>query len=124
MLADIKGFPSGTGRNVHEFSAWFCNHVRRVRHAAEKQPSLTLIEIDLDDERGTRQRMSELLDVDANCWGRSNANLELHPELSNQNTITAEGQSKWFLVGSRTIKGKNGSRRIRNYSGKQFLNYP
>ncbi|KAL7504607.1 hypothetical protein ACHAXN_002493 [Cyclotella atomus] len=123
VKADIKGLPTGMGNNVHDFSTWFCNHVNRVRDAVSKSPSHTLVEIDLDDEVKTRQFMSNVFDVDASCWGRANANLDLHPELKKENIVTAEGQKKWFLMGDKMIKGKDGIRRKRNYPGQQFLNY-
>lgn len=122
MEADIKGFPSGMGQNIHEFSTWFCNHVNRVRDAVSQSPTSTLVEIDLDDEDSTRQRMSDIFNVDASCWGRANANLDVHPELSGK-TLSAEGQSKWFLLGNKMIKAKDGTRRKREYPGEPFLSY-
>ena len=125
MISDIPGLPYGMGRNAAEFSTWFCNHIERVRGVVERNPSLTLVEIDLEDEDGTRQQMSDIFNVDASCWVRANANLDLHPELKSENIIaTSDIQSKWFLLGSRMIKGKDGSKRKRNYHGQQFLNYP
>lgn len=123
VQADITGLPTGIGNNVDEFSTWFCNHVDRVRDVVSKSPSHTLVEIDLDDEVKTRQFVSDVFDVDANCWGRANANLDVHPELKRENIVTAEGQKKWFLLGGNMIKGKNGIRRKRNYPGRQFLDY-
>jgi hypothetical protein len=120
MMADIQGFPAGVGRNIDEFSQWFCNHVTRVRDVINKFQA-TLVEIDLEDDAKTRQLMSDIFDVDADCWSRSNANLELHPELGS--SATAEGQTKWFITGNKFIKGKDGKRRKRNYPGHKFPLY-
>lgn len=120
MMADIQGFPAGVGRNIDEFSQWFCNHVTRVRDVINKFQA-TQVEIDLEDDAKTRQLMSDIFDVDADCWSRSNANLELHPELGSSST--AEGQTKWFITGNKFIKGKDGKRRKRNYPGHKFPLY-
>ncbi|KAL7476128.1 hypothetical protein ACHAW6_002007 [Cyclotella cf. meneghiniana] len=124
MLADIPGFRSGNGRTVHEFSEWFCKHVTRVRDMVSRFPSHSLVEIDLEDNVSTRQRMSDIFDVDATCWGRANVNLELHPELRSENMVNVGGQSKWFILGNRMIKGKDGTMRKRNYPGQPFPLYP
>lgn len=124
MKANIQGLPPGIGSNVDEFSSWFCNHVTRVREVVARHPSNTLVEIDLEDDETTRQLISDIFDVDPGCWGRSNANLDLHPELNSENTVTPEGQSKWFLLGNSRIKSKDGTMRKRNYPGEPFVSYP
>ena len=123
MQADIQGLPSGIGRDVQEFSEWFCIHVKRVRDTVAGSTYNTLVEIDLDDTVGTRQQMSDIFNVDANCWGRANVNLDIHTNLNGESIVSREGQSKWFLLGDKMIKGKDGTKRKRNYIGQQFLDY-
>ena len=124
MQSNIQGLPSGIGRDVQEFSEWFCSHVTRVRDTiARSSTHNTLVEIDLDDTVKTRQQMSDIFSVDANCWGRANVNLDIHTNLDGENIVSREGQSKWFLLGDKMIKGKDGTKRNRNYTGQQFLNY-
>ncbi|KAL7541289.1 hypothetical protein ACHAWF_006898 [Thalassiosira exigua] len=98
LLADITGFPRFVGRNQSEFSQWFCSHVRRVRDLVAKDPSLTLVEIDIEDS-DTGSQMADIFDVDASCWGRQNVNEKLHPE---HNTT----RHPWFVRGKRCVRGK------------------
>eukprot|EP00573_Skeletonema_grethae_P011844 CAMPEP_0201702176 /NCGR_PEP_ID=MMETSP0578-20130828/35407_1 /ASSEMBLY_ACC=CAM_ASM_000663 /TAXON_ID=267565 /ORGANISM="Skeletonema grethea, Strain CCMP 1804" /LENGTH=337 /DNA_ID=CAMNT_0048189657 /DNA_START=213 /DNA_END=1222 /DNA_ORIENTATION=+ len=75
---NITGFPSGVGENVDEFAEWFCNHVERVRGIVARSPSLTLVEVDIEDST-TAKRMSDMFDIDESCWGHTNANPMSNP---------------------------------------------
>jgi len=77
---NITGFPSGVGENVDEFADWFCNHVERVRDIVARSPSLTLVEVDIEDPT-IAKRMSKMFDIDENCWGHTNANPMSNPDM-------------------------------------------
>ena len=78
--ANITGFPSGVGKNVDEFSDWYCKHVERVRAIVDQNPSMTLVEVDIEDPT-IAKRMSDIFDIDETCWGRSNVNPIANPDL-------------------------------------------
>ena len=117
--------------NLTHFAKWFCNHVTRVRKLIENYPDATLVEIDIEDNTGTAEYMSELFDIDAKCWGRANVNFDLHGNLSNKNAnissepeteteaskekgeVKAHGSMPWFIMGKSMIRGKNGIMRAR-----------
>ncbi|KAL3793881.1 hypothetical protein HJC23_002128 [Cyclotella cryptica] len=118
------------GGTLQDYSAWFCNHVTRVRDMVSRYPFATLVEIDIEDAT-TAGYMSDLFDVDERCWGRANVNFDLHEELnaeSIQNNDTrgmngdsevgmdnakARGSMPWFIHGKRQIRGKDGVMRLR-----------
>ncbi|KAK1736193.1 putative sulfotransferase domain-containing protein [Skeletonema marinoi] len=77
---NITGFPSGVGNNVDEFADWYCNHVDRVRDIAASNPSLTLVEVDIEDST-IAKRMSDMFDIDESCWGHTNVNPIANPDL-------------------------------------------
>lgn len=79
--SNITGLPAGKGNNVEEFSQFFCKHVYRVREFVQQHPSHSLVEIDIESDSSGRY-MEEVFGIDEKCWGQSNANLELHPELN------------------------------------------
>ncbi len=78
---NITGFPTGVGKNVSEFSEWFCNHVQRVRRVVNDNPSLTLVEVDIEDAN-IAKRMSDMFEIDKNCWGHANVNPIANPDLN------------------------------------------
>ncbi len=84
-----------------EFTNFFCEHVRRVR---EIVPPNRLVEIDIEDPT-IGARMSDIFDVDEECWGRTNVNGKLHPE------IASSTQPNWRIIGEELIRGKNGKMR-------------
>ena len=80
VMRNITGLPAGKGSNAEEFSQFFCNHVKRVRQFVEQHPSHSLVEVDIEcDTSGSF--MENVFGIGKQCWGRSNANLHLHPEL-------------------------------------------
>jgi hypothetical protein len=79
--ANITGFPSGVGKTVDEFADWYCKHVERVRDIVARNPSLTLVEVDIEDST-IAKRMSEMFEIDESCWGHSNANPIANPDLN------------------------------------------
>jgi hypothetical protein len=84
-----------------EFTNFFCEHVRRVR---EIVPANRLVEIDIEDPSiGTR--LSDIFDIDEECWGRTNVNAKLHPE------IDKHLKPGWTIEGKEMIRGKNGTMR-------------
>ena len=71
-VANITGLPVGVGRNVSEFSHFYCEYVKRVRKEVEKYPGRhELVEIDIEDPAVGRQ-MEEAFGVNRTCWGHSN----------------------------------------------------
>ena len=103
--ADIKGFPSGKGKNQEEFEQWFCTHVQMVRDIVAKNPSQTLVEINLEDP-DISSRLSDIFDVDDECWGHQNINTGVG--------ITQTKRFRpWFVRGKTVIRGKHGVMRQR-----------
>lgn len=78
---NITGFPTGVGENVSEFSDWFCNHVQRVRRVVNDNPSLTLVEVDIEDAN-IAKRMSDMFEIGESCWGHANVNPIANPDLN------------------------------------------
>lgn len=76
---NITGFPKGIGRDVFEFGKWYCKHVERVRKLIAKNPSQTLVEVDIEDPN-VGERMEDIFGIDKNCWEQQNVNAKLHPE--------------------------------------------
>lgn len=107
--ADIKGFPAGRGRNRSEFDEWFCNHVDRVREVVARDPSRTLVEVDIEDPT-MGSRMAEIFDVDEDCWGHRNFNARLHPGYEGNQT---SNNFPWFVRGKSCVRGRTGMRKKR-----------
>ena len=80
----ITGGPSKT--DPETFDEWYCKHVQRVRDLIAKNPSHTLVEIDIED-LNTAQRMEDIFGIRQSCWGHKNANALIHPELINATGI-------------------------------------
>ena len=78
---NITGLPAGEGRNIEELSDWYCNHVQRVRDIVARNPSHTLVEVDIEDPT-IGQRMSDMFGIRKSCWGHSNVNAKIHPEMN------------------------------------------
>jgi len=78
---------------IEEFSDWYCNHVQRVRDVVSRNPSHTLVEVDIEDlEIG--QRMEDTFGIEKSCWGHVNANANIHPELNQSEVIISKFQQK------------------------------
>jgi len=97
------------GGSQQEFTNLFCEHVQRVR---ELVPANRLVEIDIEDAT-IGARMSDLFDVDEECWGRTNANSKLHPDIDKNQTYKSSSSPGWNFVGKEMIRGKNGTMRLR-----------
>jgi len=70
--ANITGLPRGVGRNVSEFSHFYCEYVKRVREEVAKYPGRhELIEIDIEDPMVGWQ-MEEAFGTSHTCWGKKN----------------------------------------------------
>ena len=71
--ANITGLPTGVGRNVSEFSHFYCEYVKRVREEVAKYPGRhELIEIDIEDPTVGWQ-MEEAFGTNHACWDKKNA---------------------------------------------------
>ena len=70
--ANITGLPEGVGRNVSEFSHFYCEYVKRVRKEVAKYPGRhELIEIDIEDP-SVGWQMEEAFSINHTCWGHMN----------------------------------------------------
>jgi hypothetical protein len=68
---NITGLPPGVGRNVSEFSNFYCEYVKRVRKTIAKYPGHQLVEIDIEDPTEGWQ-LEEVFGVNRSCWGKTN----------------------------------------------------
>ncbi|KAL7528788.1 hypothetical protein ACHAWF_004148 [Thalassiosira exigua] len=78
-LYDAEGNKRESDPN--EFSEWYCKHVERVRELIARNPSHSLVEIDIEDP-GVGWRMEDMFGIDRNCWGHTNVNAENHQDLN------------------------------------------
>lgn len=70
--ANLTGLPTGVGRNVSEFSHFYCEYVKRVREEVAKYPGRhELVEIDIEDPKVGWQ-LEEVFGVNRTCWGKKN----------------------------------------------------
>ena len=104
--SNITGMPFSTGDSLRVFSNFFCGHVQRVRDIV---PPDRLVEIDIEDPT-TGSRLADIFDLDEACWGQSNINANIHPELGNQ---TKGRGVDWLIQGKKRLRGKNGIIRMR-----------
>ena len=95
---------------LQDFSNFFCEHVRRVRDIV---PPDRLVEIDIEDPT-TSSRMSDIFDLDEDCWGRTNVNTRLHPDMNTTAWETRSQLSRWHVRGKEMIRGKDGVIRVRS----------
>jgi len=88
--SNITGSPSNEREsNPEEISDWYCNHVKRVRQIVAQNPSHTLVEIDIEDP-GIGQRMEDIFGIDKSCWGHTNVNAIIHPDLNESQVVLAK----------------------------------
>ena len=95
-MFNITGAPRNRGRTYSrhnreefdEFKDWYCKHVTRVRKLVDNSLSHTLVEIDIEDPL-IAQQMESLFGINASCWGQSNVNLNIHPEVNKSNVRTS-----------------------------------
>jgi hypothetical protein len=80
------------GKNVEEFSEWWCWHVNRVRSTIKRYNG-TLVEVDIGDSNAG-QHMGEMFGINPSCWGRANVNTQIHQDL-NQTVI---GRLPWLMT--------------------------
>ena len=89
-VANITGLPKGVGRNVSEFSQFYCEYVKRVRKEVAKYPGRhELIEIDIEDP-SVGWQMEDLFGVNRTCWGISNA-------ANHNDAIPTEQLQRWWF---------------------------
>lgn len=70
--ANLTGLPTGVGRNVSEFSHFYCQYVKRVREEVAKYPGRhELVEIDIENPKVGSQ-LEEVFRVNRTCWGKKN----------------------------------------------------
>jgi hypothetical protein len=69
---DLKGFPKGTGDTDEEFEAFFHEHSQNIRDFVKKNPSHTLIEVDIEDPDAGHQ-LAEAFGQSPQCWVKRNA---------------------------------------------------
>ena len=81
MTHNITGSPTVEGGGSPEqFYEWYCKHVQRVRNVI-RHSSNTLVEVDIED-LNTAQRMEDIFGIEKSCWGHTNANALIHPDLN------------------------------------------
>lgn len=110
MRKNLTGLPAGKGRDVAEFSDWFCGHVRRVRDLVARNPQHALVEIDITDS-GTGRRLEDVFGIDRRCWGHANENTRIHSHLDSNETNANETEeidlsqyfNKWLIEGREGI---------------------
>jgi len=105
---NITGSPSNERRsNPKEFSDWYCKHVKRVRNLVAQNPSHTLVEVDIEDP-DIGQRMEDIFGIDQSCWGNTNVNVRIHPEVNRSEVML----SRLIMKQEKTdvIEGYNGDR--------------
>jgi hypothetical protein len=72
---DITGLPKGKGNDVFEISDWYCKHVERVRNLMDKYPSLSLVEVDIEDPMAGYY-LEKLLGIRHSCFGQKNVHAQ------------------------------------------------
>ena len=89
-MLNITGSPSNKGKSHQkEFDDWYCRHVQRVRNAVAQNPSHSLVEVDIDDP-DTGKHMEDIFGIDKSCWGQTNVNPYIHPELDHSKVILSK----------------------------------
>ena len=78
---NITGSPNLDDNDPEDFYDWYCNHVQRVRDIVARNPSHTLVEVDIEDPT-VGQRMEDMFGIEKSCWGHKNVNAYIHPELN------------------------------------------
>ena len=78
---NITGSPNLDDNDPEDFYDWYCNHVQRVRDIVARNPSHTLVEVDIEDPT-VGQRMEDMFGIEKSCWGHANVNAYIHPELN------------------------------------------
>jgi hypothetical protein len=68
---NITGLPPGVGKNVTEFSNFYCEYVKRVRKTIAKYPGHELVEIDIEDPT-EGWKLEDVFGVKRSCWGKTN----------------------------------------------------
>ena len=115
-MLNITGLPSGNGRNVEEFSDWYCKHVQRVRAIVAQNPSHSLVEIDIEDP-ATGQRLEDIFGIDKGCWGQENVNTNIHPEVNHSEVVMSRYFRKKKRIAVGTSRPNDGSVDKNNESG-------
>ncbi|KAL9179539.1 hypothetical protein ACHAXT_008829 [Thalassiosira profunda] len=94
---NITGSPTrATKSNPQEFEDWYCSHVKRVRDIVARNPSHTLVEVDIEDPE-IGQRMEDTFGIRKSCWGHANVNINIHADVN----ASEVGVSKHFTKTAR-----------------------
>ena len=92
--ANITGLPEGVGKNVSQFSSFYCEYVKRVRKEVAKYPGRhELIEIDIEDPTVGRQ-VEEAFGIKETCWGHKNT-------AKHNNTVSVDELQRRYLLSQR-----------------------
>lgn len=106
----IRSFPGLVGGSLQNFTDFFCNHVKHVRKIV---PPGRLVEVDIDVPAAGRL-LSEIFDIDENCWKKTNVNEKIQPmerEINERKINSVPHQSgglPMLIKGKAMIRGKNG----------------
>jgi hypothetical protein len=71
------GFTKSMGGTEEDLIGLACNHVKQVRHFVHDHPTLSLVEIDIDDPN-TGNYLATLFPVNSEHWGNENKNPNSH----------------------------------------------
>eukprot|EP00977_Amphora_coffeiformis_P004447 scaffold945_cov170-Amphora_coffeaeformis.AAC.27 len=66
------------GKKDSDYEILFCNHVRNIRKFVVERPSLSLVEIDIEDKITGEYLESIFRRVNASFWGMANVNKKIH----------------------------------------------
>ena len=109
---NITGLPPGEGRNIEELSDWYCKHVQRVRDIVARNPSHTLVEVDIEDPT-IGQRMEDMFGIEKSCWGHANVNANIHPELNESEVEVSKHFRRQDKSDKKKEEKKEGTKRQR-----------
>lgn len=104
--------PGLEGGSLHNFTNFFCSHVKRVRATV---PSHRLVEVDIENPNAG-QLLSDMFDIDESCWKKTNVNEKLHLESSKEEEtlvgLSTPEKLPMLIKGKTEIRGKNGVMRM------------
>eukprot|EP01082_Thalassiosira_pseudonana_P006616 g6182.t1 g6182 contig20:1016324-1019061(+) len=125
-MLNITGFQKGVGKDIWEFSEWFCNHVTRVREIVAQNPSHTLLEVDIEDPNmGERMENIFRVDKEKQCWKQVNVNHNIHADVNLSEVILSDYHvRKEKLLTGECFQARNDSVPLSLYRNlsKPFIN--
>ena len=72
---NFAGFPSGVGGTDEEMREFYNGHSERIREFVRKNPSHTLVEIDIEED-GAAAAMEAAFGISSICWKQHNPSLQ------------------------------------------------